>query len=87
MGNDINIVRSNYPARKAGVHEQEEFDDLSHLTPGERVELVWQMTKEAYLFAAVNLVNKDFHDILSKFINAKVDLILVQVGIALRINQ
>lgn len=40
--------RSDWPVRMGKVGAVEPPLDLSHLTPSERVELVWELTKDAW---------------------------------------
>jgi len=39
--------RSHWPTRKLRL-EDEDRDDTAHLTPGERVAMVWEITKDAW---------------------------------------
>ena len=47
--------RSNYVTRKSSLQDQIEDDDLSGYSTGERMEMVWQLTKEAWAFMGVNV--------------------------------
>ena len=42
--------RSHYPTRKLRLEDEDKYDDTAHLTPGERVAMVWEITKTAWRF-------------------------------------
>lgn len=42
--------RKNIRVRKITLAESERDDDLANLSPGRRVELVWQLTRDAWTF-------------------------------------
>jgi hypothetical protein len=42
--------RSNWPTRKLRLDDEDKYDDTLHLTPGERIAMVWEITKTAWTF-------------------------------------
>lgn len=42
--------RSHYPTRKLTLQDEGRDDDVRRLTPGERVAMVWQLTRQAWTF-------------------------------------
>src|SRR5712691_6286272 len=44
------VDRSGYETKKTTLGAPEPADALARLTPGERVEMVWQLTREAWTF-------------------------------------
>ena len=42
--------RSNYPVRKLRLQDEGADSGVQHLTPSERVALVWQLTVQAWTF-------------------------------------
>jgi hypothetical protein len=42
--------RSQWPTRKLPLAEEGTFSDVEHLTPSERVAMVWELTKTAWSF-------------------------------------
>jgi hypothetical protein len=42
--------RANWPVRKGRLGEEEEFPDYSHLTPDECMELVCELSRNAWAF-------------------------------------
>ena len=43
--------RSNWTVKKYKLGEEPEYDDATmRLTPGERIEMVWELTKNAWAF-------------------------------------
>ncbi|MGH7466175.1 MAG: hypothetical protein ACREK1_13415 [Longimicrobiales bacterium] len=42
--------RSDYPTRKRKLDDPEDDRDIRHLTPSERVSMVWQLTLQAWAF-------------------------------------
>ena len=44
------IDRSHYRTRKIPLKDEGRDSDVAHLTPGERVAMVWQLTAQAWLF-------------------------------------
>ena len=43
------LARANWPLRKSSLAE-EGVEDLSALSPGERIALVWRLTQDAWAF-------------------------------------
>lgn len=42
--------RSHWPTRKLRLEDEDRHDDTAALTPGERIEMVWEITKSAWAF-------------------------------------
>jgi len=42
--------RSQWPARKIRLQDDDDRSDVAHLTPSERVAMVWEITKTAWAF-------------------------------------
>lgn len=42
--------RSHWPTRKLRLEDEDRYDDTATLTPGERIEMVWEITKSAWAF-------------------------------------
>lgn len=42
--------RSHYPTRIKRLHDKEEDDYIRSLSPSQRVEMVWQLTLQAWAF-------------------------------------
>jgi hypothetical protein len=42
--------RSQWPTRKIRLEDEGEHSDVSQLTPGERVAMVWELTRTAWTF-------------------------------------
>ena len=45
---DVPSDRRGYPVRKVPLAASDQAGDVSHLSPGQRVEMVWQLTKDAW---------------------------------------
>jgi hypothetical protein len=43
-------ARAAWPGKKVRLEQEEEGADLSSLTPGERIALVWRLTQDAWAF-------------------------------------
>ena len=52
--------RSSWPVWKGRVGEREPTADYSHLTPSQRIELVWEATKNAWSLTGVPLDESSF---------------------------
>lgn len=46
----MNADRSNWPTRKIALEDEGREPALAHLEPGQLVEMVWQLTLEAWTF-------------------------------------
>ena len=42
--------RSHWTVRKLALADEGKFSDVEHLTPSERVAMVWELTKSAWAF-------------------------------------
>jgi hypothetical protein len=42
--------RSHWSTRKVRLEGEDKYDDTAHLTPGERIAMVWEPTKTAWRF-------------------------------------
>lgn len=40
--------RSNWPTRKLRLEDEDKYEDTAHLTAGERIAMVWEITKDAW---------------------------------------
>jgi hypothetical protein len=52
--------RSHWPVRKSTLAEQGYEDDLTHLSMGERMAIVWQVTVQAWALAGETVTDKEF---------------------------
>lgn len=42
--------RSHYPVRRVTLEDEGKNDDYSRFTPAERLAMVWELTKQAWIF-------------------------------------
>jgi hypothetical protein len=47
---NVNMERQNYPVRKTTLHEADDDNEYSSLTPHERVTMMWQLVVNAWPF-------------------------------------
>jgi dolichyl-phosphate-mannose--protein O-mannosyl transferase len=63
-------ARASWPVRRLKLQD-EEAPDLSALTPGERIALVWRLTQDAWAFKGEPLPSYQRHDAPGRVIRAR----------------
>jgi hypothetical protein len=65
--------RSQWPTRKIRLEDDTDPSDVAHLTPSERVAMVWELTRPPGPSRTLHFVNRDFAEILVELSAARAD--------------